>query len=715
MASVLAETASDLEELFHPKAVALLGSVNRNANPEKLRRSCNERWGEHWYLVNPKGGSVGDIQVYEHVTDVPGKVTLAVISVGARFVPGAVEDCGRHAVPFVLIFTAGFSEVGGEGTRLEREIAETARRYGIRVLGPNTNTNAFEKLPEPAHVRGGRIGLITQSGHQGRPLVQSAEFGFAFSRWVPTGNEVDLEAADFIEYFAKDPDTRVIAGYFEGFRNPAKLRHALEATNAVRKPVVALKMGASEAGTRMSISHTGHLVGSDAVTEGLFAQYGVVRVRDLDELLETAGLFAKLPPGTGSRCALYSISGGSGTLMAEVAELCGAVVPELARSTREALRELIPDYLTVSNPVDNGAQFLLSAPAEERKKVLDLIASDPATDVVVVGMTGALGAVTDRFAEDIVAFADDLAKPVVVTWNSFKADEDGFRLLAESGLPLFRSFRGCFSALAAFARYQEVSKNFRVRKPLDGRLGVRARSAIGASEGARGAKTEPLPVQLSRELLESFGIPLVEEGLADSARRAALLASQIGFPVTMKIASVDFPHRFDSGLVRLGVSTPSAARGVYDQLVESAHGLDPKARIEGVEVQKEVQSGTEMIVGIVHDSVFGPSVLVGTGGVFTEVLSDSVVRPLPLDRRDAEEMVRSLRGHALLSGARGRKRADTRALVDLIMRVARLATACGEWIRELDLNPVIVYDGGAVAVDWLVVPRADGREGDSEN
>ncbi|MGH9018241.1 MAG: CoA-binding protein, partial [Acidimicrobiales bacterium] len=347
----MAQQRMDLEEFFHPKAVAIVGSVNRNADPERLRRTHGERWGDTWYLVNAKGGTIGDIPVYEHVTDIPAEITLAVINVGTRLVARVVEECGKHGVPYVLVFSAGFSEVGEKGAALEREVGEMAARYGIRVFGPNTNTNAFEILPEPPTRRGGRIGLVTQSGHQGRPLVQGTEFGIAFSRWVPTGNELDLEAADFIEYYAYDDDTSVIAGYFEGFRHPPKLRRALEAANAEGKPVVALKMGATSAGTRMASSHTGHLAGSDAVVDGLFAQHGVTRVSDLDELLETAALFAKLPPGTGPNCCLYSISGGSGTLMAEVAEASGVPVPLLGATTRAELREMIPDYLTVDNPV----------------------------------------------------------------------------------------------------------------------------------------------------------------------------------------------------------------------------------------------------------------------------------------------------------------------------------------------------------------------------
>ena len=701
----MAPGRTDLEEFFHPEAVALVGSVNRSAKPERLRAAYGERWGDRWYLVNQKGGRVGDIPVYERVTDIPGPVTLAVVNVGTRLVAGVVEECGKHGVPYVLIFTAGFSEVGPEGAALEEEVGEIARRYGIRIFGPNTNTNAFEVLPEPPRRRGGRIGLVTQSGHQGRPLVQGTEFGVAFSRWVPTGNELDLEAADFIEHFAHDEDTAVIAGYFEGFKDPPKLRRALEAANAARKPVVALKMGATEAGTRMASSHTGHLAGSDAVVSGLFQQYGVVRVGDLDELLETAALLAKLPAGTGPRCGLYSISGGSGTLMAEVAEASGVPVPVLSPETQRQLRELIPDYLTVANPVDNGAQFLVSAPVEDRRRVFELIAADDGVDVIVVGLTGALGRLTDQFAEDIVAFADDLAKPVVVTWNSFKTDEPGFRAVVEAGLPLFRSFRNCFGALRSFAWYEEQARGFRARKPLPARLPSFAKAVLDRGERLGGGT---LGSEETRALLEGFGVPMAREALATSPSAAARLAAELGYPVVMKIASPDFPHRSDAGLVRLGVSSATEARRAHEELVAAARKADRRARVEGVLVQEQLEGGTEMIVGVTRDRVFGPAVLVGTGGVFAEVLADVAVRPLPLDRRDAEEMVRSLKGAALLAGARGRPKGDVRALVGVVLAVARLAAACGDRLAELDLNPVVVRSSGAVAVDALVVTAGEG-------
>ncbi len=702
----MAQQRTDLDEFFHPTAVALVGSVNRNAKPERLRAHYGERWGDRWYLVNAKGGSIGDIPIYEHVTDIPGKVPLAVVNVGTRYVLKTVEECGEHGVDYVLIFTAGFSEVGPEGARMERAVGEMARKYSMRVFGPNTNTNAFEVLPEPPKKRGGSIGLVTQSGHQGRPLVQGTEFGVSFSRWVPTGNELDLEAADFIEYFAHDDETAVIAGYFEGFKDPPKLRRALEASNSARKPVVALKVGSTEAGTRMASSHTGHLAGSDAVVNGLFQQYGVVRVRDLDELLETAALFAKLPAGTGPNACLYSISGGSGALMAEVAESHGVPVPTLSAKTQESLRSMIPDYLTVANPVDNGAQFLVTNPVEDRRRVFDLICADENVNVVVVGLTGALGKLTDRFAEDIVSFIDELSKPVVVTWNSFKTDETGFRTLVEAGVPLFRSFRNCFSALHSFADYERAAKHFRTRRAKRSRLDAGLSGELDHVEGRTVAGTD-----LARRLLDSFGVPLAGDTIATSTAAAVRAADSFGYPVVMKLASPDVAHKSDAGLVRLDVGTAAEVRSTYRELIARAEAMKPAPTIEGVQVQQQLEGGTEMIVGLSSDPVFGQVLLVGTGGVFAEVLRDVAVRPLPVDRRDVEEMVASLRGAALLEGARGRPKGDVKALVDVALSVASLATACGDRLAELDLNPVVVREkgAGAVAVDSLVVLQGASR------
>jgi acyl-CoA synthetase (NDP forming) len=361
----------------------------------------------------------------------------------------------------------------------------------------------------------------------------------------------------------------------------------------------------------------------------------------------------------------------------------------------------LPSYLTVSNPVDNGGTFLMSAPADDRRRLLELLLADPGIDVLVVGLTAPSGTMTDTFAEDVCDLANNASKPIVVTWNSFKTDERGFERLVAAGLPLFRSFRNCFSALRAFADYQSAAPSFRPRRIAPPRRDARdVADLVPAAQG-------PLSPAAARSLLEAYDIPLVGERLAESPEEAVAAGELFGWPVVMKIASAAFPHKSDAGLVQLGVASPQDAAHRYERLVERAAALDPSADIDGVLIQEQISDGVEVIVGVKRDPAFGPAVLVGMGGIFAEVIRDVAVRPLPLDDGDAADMVRSLRGYPLLSGARGRAPADVAALERLILSVAELAHACGPTLAELDLNPVLVSERGLVAVDWLLVGAAE--------
>jgi acetate---CoA ligase (ADP-forming) len=276
----------DIHRFLHPKGVAIVGGIDRSLTEGQTRERYDALYGaRNWHLVSPKGGTIGGLPVHATLADIRGDLDLAVLSTPPAACAEVVEQCGARGIDFALIFSSGFSEVGGEGVALEKQLAEAGRRAGVRIFGPNTNTNAFEAQPRIAGYRGGKIGLVTQSGHNGRPIVQGAVLNIAFSRQVPCGNEVDLDVCDFIEYFAYDDDTQVIAGYIEGFRDAQRLRVALQAAHEQGKPVVLLKIGSTDAGARMAASHTGHLTGSDAIVDGLFRQYNVVRVRDLDELL----------------------------------------------------------------------------------------------------------------------------------------------------------------------------------------------------------------------------------------------------------------------------------------------------------------------------------------------------------------------------------------------------------------------------------------------
>ncbi len=674
----------DLDPFFAPRGVALIGGIDRTLDASTLRDRNDDRWGvDNWHLVNPRGGAIGAIPIHAAIGDITTSITLAVLSTPAALCAGIIRECGEAGVAFALVFSSGFSEVGAEGAEREAELAAAGRDAGVRIVGPNTNTNAFERFPDAGERHGGRIAVVSQSGHNGRPIVQGADLGLRFSRLVPTGNEVDIDVSDFIHHFAHDPTTSVIASYVEGFRDGARLDRALTAAIENDTPVVMMKIGSSVAGARMARTHTGHLVGADAIVQSVLDRYAVTRVRDLDELLETSALFAKLPRKTGPKVALYSISGGSGALMAEVAELHGVPMAEFSTHTTARLREHIPDHLTVANPVDNGGTFILTQAADVRRQVMQDILDDPDVDILLVGVTGAVAPMTDILAEDIDALARVTQKPIVVTWNSPRIDEDGYRTLVASGVPLFRSFRGCFGALAAFEDQRTRSAAFRHRPQ---------------------ANRDRPPGDIdATTLLELFGIPVVARRLIATADEVTTAVADLGASLAMKIESPDIEHKSDLGLVRVDVA-PADASAVYAELVTAAAIAAPHAVIDGVMVQPMV-SGVEMIVGVTSDPVLGSAVVVGTGGIHTEVMADRSIRPIPLDRRDAQEMLRELRGYVLLTGHRGEPPADIEALVDVIVGVGELAVALGDDLDELDLNPVIVgpLGRGAVVVDSLVV------------
>ena len=694
----------ELEGLFNPRGIVFVGQVD--ATPLYVERS--RRFGRPFCYVNPtKTESLAGAAVYSHLAEVPDDYDVAILRLGAAGAPAAVEDCARRGIRKIVVVGNGFSESGPEGREIEQRLREVVRRTGVLLIGPNTSENALEPMPVPDGHRGGLIGLITHSGGQGRAIVEGTEIGAGFSRWVALGNEVGVDSADMINYFAHDRRTAVIAAYVEGFKSGPRLRAALRAANDHDKPVVMLKIGASRKGAEVAASHTGHLAAADAPVDGLFAQHGVVRVRDLDELLETANLFAKLPRGAGTRCAMYSFSGANVAIMAEVAESFGVPIPLLAEETQAALKLRIGPKQRVSNPIDNGGVFSNDNPIEKRIEVLDLLATDPDIDLVVFGVGAAYPVPGEAFSEELVAWAPTARKPLLAVYSSPKFDCATFANVLKSGAPVFRSFRGCFQALRDFSRYQERSRHFRVRPSL-------ARSLSAAAERAL-AVPGILPSAEASRLLADAEVPLARETLVSSQSAAVAAAAAMGAPVAMKLMSPDFPHKSDVGLLRLDVRGPARVRAVYRELVARATALNPHACIDGVLVQEQVGAGVEMIVGLTYDAQMGPTLTIGAGGIFAEVLADVAVRPLPVDADDVREMIAGLKVAKLLAGGRGAAPADRQGFVALVLKVAALAESANGRISELDLNPVIVQPHRALAVDALIVAASTAAHARSAN
>lgn len=688
-------TPEDIRLFLHPRTAAIIGVTDNPQRPgyflfKKIRAKV-EKEGGTILPVNPKITSVDGLKAYASINDIPGPVDLAVIMVGDAV--GALKDCVAKKPKFVVIFTAGFAETGEAGAELQRQIETIARDAGIRIFGPNTNLNAFEIFKD---LPGKKIALITQSGHQGRPIVQGEEFGVGFSYWIPTGNEVDLESCDFIDYFAEHEDTGVIAAYIEGFKDGQRLRQAADHAARRRKPIVLIKVGRSAAGTRMAMAHTGHLAGSDAVHDALFRQYGMVRVGDLDELLETSAMFARLPRPRGDGVCIYGISGGSGALMADLCGAAGIRMPAIAEHIQQGLREYIPDYLTVSNPVDNGATPIR---AGHGPKILDLLLDDPNTDLIICPITGAFPPMSDMLARELVDGWKSGKKPIIAVWGSPKLDEEAYRILVDGRIPLFRSFRNAVNAMKAYFEYHRFADAYQSPFQAGGH------SASSTQHPALPHRSGALSESASKQILQRAGIGITREQVCRTVGEATEAAAGIGFPVAMKICSADIPHKSEAGLVRLNLHTDGEVASAFADLVDRARARHPQAAVDGVLVQEMVTDGIETLVGISRDPVIGPTLVFGLGGIFVEVMKDVSMRTIPLTRRDAETMVREIRGFPILDGARGRPKADVNALVDAICAVAAWAQAAGERLQELDINPLMVLPAGrgVKAADALLV------------
>jgi acyl-CoA synthetase (NDP forming) len=482
---------------------------------------------------------------------------------------------------------------------------------------------------------------------------------------------------------------------------------------ALHKPIVMVKVGRTDAGASMAQSHTGHLTGSDAITSAVFRQFGVTRVDGLDELLEVSAGLARTRPeqlpkwakqGREPGVCVYAISGGTGAHIADMISAAGLALPDLTKATQKKLHDgLIPAYLRVSNPVDCGGPPV----ADERgRQILDAIIADPKVDIIVVPITGAVAAFSKPFTRDLVEAAETTDKPILVVWGAPAGTDDTYYFhLLDGGLPVFRTFGTCVTTLRAYVDYWHFAAHHRSpfldapTKPLA--AAKKARAIIEHAEpGTALSEWE------SKQVLAAYGIKSSKDALCHSAAEAAKAAAAIGYPVVMKVSSPDLLHKSDLGLVTVGVGTAKDVRATYDDLMVKARKAGgANVRIDGVLVSELVSSGVETVVGISQDDLFGPVVMVGLGGIFVEVLGDVTFRVPPFGRDQAGAMLTELAGAKMLDGVRGAKPADRAALVDVIMKVQRMAMDLADVIGELDVNPLVVKPKGAVALDALIVRK----------
>ncbi|MFD4509727.1 acetate--CoA ligase family protein [Streptomyces sp. NPDC058457] len=690
----------DLDRFFRPESVAVIGASDAEGRPNTgITRQLLDwagRVGARVHPVHPTRPSVFGIACVPSVADLPEQVDLAVLLV-ADPLP-VIEELAEAKVKFAVAFASGFAETGVEGAAAQTRLAAAVRRSGLRLLGPNTNLNAFERFR--GDLDGPAIALITQSGHQGRPVFAAQELGIRLSHWAPTGNEADLETADFISYFAERPEVGAIACYVEGLKDGRAF--LLAADRAARRgvPVVAVKVGRTEAGARTAASHTGKLTGADDVVDAALRQYGVIRVDGLDELQDTAALLARARAPRADGVVVYSISGGTGAHVADLAAGLGLQLPVLSQARQTELHQWIPEYLSVANPVDNGGHPV----GDWRgRKIIDSILADPEVGVLICPITGPFPPLSDKLVQDLVEAAEATDKLVCVVWGSPVGTEAAYRdvLLGSSRVATFRTVGNCLTAVRAYLDHHRFVSAY--RSPFD--EAPRTPSPSYRKALALMRPRQQLSEHAAKQLLRAYGIRVPREQLVTSAAAAVRAAGLVGYPVVMKASGGQIAHKTELGLVKIGLTSASQVRDAYRDLTDIARYEG--VALDGVLVCQMVERGVEMVVGVTHDDLFGPTVTVGLGGVLVEVLHDAAVRVPPFGEDQARDMLAELRGRALLDGVRGRPPADLDALVEVILRVQRMALELGDQLAELDINPLMVLEQGqgAVALDALAVCR----------
>jgi acyl-CoA synthetase (NDP forming) len=680
---------ADLDRFFHPRTVAVIGATDKEGSPVAVNWRLIRRWAESAGAtvlpVNPNRPAVDGIATHATIGEIEQDVDLAILMVGD--VLGALRQAVDKGVGFVVVFASDFAETGVEGAARQAELLAVLSGTDVRMLGPNTNLNAFENFR--TDLPGKAIALITQSGHQGRPIFQGQELGIRFSHWAPTGNEADLNSADFIDYFSGLPDTGAIAAYLEGVTDGPAFQRAVAAAARRGVPVVVVKVGRTEVGRSWAQSHTGHLAGSDEIVGAVLRQYGVTRVEGLDELLDTATMFARSAPPSARGVCVYSISGGTSAHMADLLTAAGVPLPELTATTTTQLREWIPGFLRINNPVDNGGHPV----GDWRgRKILDTIVADPNVGALVVPITGAFSPMSDKFVADLVDVAETTDKPICVVWGSPVGTEPAYRdgLLGSSRIVTFRTFRNCVTAVRAWLDWADFQD--RVDTVLEP-PGTPARADDSAERRDLGEHE-------AKALIARYGVRTTRDVLCRTAGEAVAAAADIGYPVVLKAVSAAITHKSDLGLVEVGVAGDEQVQETFARFEKVVAGVEG-AGFDGVLVCEQAGAGVETVVGIATDELFGQVVMVGIGGIAVETYRDVTFRVPPFGRDEATRMLDELRGAALLRGHRGSPPADVEALVDAIMAVQRIAQ--DGIVRELDINPLLVSERGAVALDALAL------------
>ena len=705
-------STGSLDPILKPQRVAVIGA---SRTPNTIGHRIVSNLVRHGftgavYPVNPKAAAVNALPAWPSILEVPHTPDVALIAVRKERVLEVAEESGQRGVRALVVVSAGFREVGGEGIERERALVEIVRRHRMRLVGPNCmgmiNTdpaismNATFASPMPPF---GRAGFVSQSGALGVSVLDYAtEFGIGIAQFVSMGNKPDVSGNDLLLQWEHDPQVGVILMYVENFGNP---RRFLEIASRITrsKPIIVVKAGRSAVGARAASSHTGALAASESSVDALLQQAGVLRAGSIEELFDMAMAFSVLRPPRSRRTAVVGNSGGPGVLAADALEERGLDLVEFTPDTVSRIQPLFPAEASVRNPLD----MIASANPAGYRIALDAVLADERVDAAVAIFTPPLGVDSSEVATAIGSVAQaHRDKPVLAVLMGRERLPEAKLELQRAGVPAYIFPESAARALGALARYGEMSARRAVTaEPPSLPSAARQRTADIIAHARREGRLK-LTEQEALAVVEAYGVPTIGSTIATTADEAVRVAESIGFPVVLKVVSQQVIHKSDVGGVRLGLDDAAAVRSAYESIVTRVHDAVPDARIDGVLVQRQSAPGRELIVGITRSDGFGAMVMVGLGGTYVEILRDVAFRIAPIGYEDAREMLLSLRGAAILGAVRGQAAVPVERIQDILVRVGMLAAAHPD-IAELDINPLVVGPDGGIALDARVLLARD--------
>ncbi|MHA1410179.1 MAG: acetate--CoA ligase alpha subunit [Candidatus Odinarchaeia archaeon] len=696
-----AKTKTDLKALFTPESVCVIGASKTpgKVGHDILKNIIDYGFKGKIYPINPKYKEIYSLRCYPKVEDIEDNVDLAVIAIPARFVPDTVKQCGEKGVKSIVIISAGFKEIGRQGAKLEREILQLSKKYNIRIQGPNClgviNTAAALNASFAGQMpKKGNIAFISQSGAMGTAILDwSFESNIGFSKFISLGNKVDLDESDFISALSDDPQTKVILLYLEDVKDGENFVAAVKKT-IPKKPILILKAGQSASGRKAAVSHTGSLAGSNIAYKTIFKQYGIIEVDTISDLFDYALTFSTQPIPKDSAICILTNAGGPGIITTDATEKNDLKLARFKEETIRKLQETLPPSAALYNPVD----ILGDAPPERYYNTLKILAEDENISAIIILLSPQVSTKPTETAYEIMKLKEKISKTLVCVFMGGPQVEEARNILSKNKIPTFSFPEDAVESVAAMVKYSEMREYVKKleKNPV---AGDKQKVKEIFSKVRQQNRINLIGVE-ALEVLKAYNIKTPETILADNSEEAVEFADKIGYPVVLKIESPDILHKTDVGGVALNIKNEKEVKKAFVGMVSTVKKLAPKAKIYGVQVQKQNKKGTEIIIGVSKDVQFGHLLMFGLGGIYVNFLKDVSFRAIPVYKGEAFKMIKETKTYNLLKGVRGQPPSDIDSIIDVVYKISQLIEDFPQ-ITELDINPLFTYEvnKGSLAVD----------------